>query len=328
VSPIGPHKSHAVCFWGGYPPQFTALFFAGSITAKNNIAKYYNKMTERASNWSVTLNMKTVSQERCEEFIESAKGLGWGIEGQIEEGEEGTRHYQLLVKTPQIRFSAVKKVFPTAHIEKARNVAALRKYVHKDDTRVEEFKTVENKFVQFKEIRDKFFEWVLATYYPEEQEVELNDADYMGIWDKFIGISITEGIECDVIGVNPQYRSCIMRYWKSYVRRQIDRQTDRQTETSSEASSITQDDDSQRNDEEGQVDTQSSEEDKSDQDGESQTASTVTESINSGSSEELYTEIRRDALPRDAGRKGAVQRKYRQRRRNIPRTPISTQEFD
>jgi len=191
--------------------------------------------------------MKNISQERCEEFIEVAKGLGWGIEGQIEEGDEGTRHYQLLVKTPQIRFSTVKKVFPTAHIEKARNVAALKRYVHKDDSRVEEFKTVENRFVQFKDIRDKFFEWLLATY----EEVDMIcEQDYMTTWDKFIGISIREGIECDVIGVNPQYRSCIGRYWKSYVHRQIDRQTDRQPETSSEASNIT---DARENKEESSV---------------------------------------------------------------------------
>lgn len=283
-------------------------------------------MTERGSNWSITLNMKTVSQERCEEFIETAKGLGWGIEGQIEEGDEGTRHYQLLVKTPQIRFSAVKKVFPTAHIEKARNVAALKRYVHKDETRVEEFKTVENRFVQYKDIRDKFFEWVLATYY-QDQEVELNDQDYMGIWDKFIGISIAEGIECDVIGVNPQYRSCIQRYWKSYVHRQLDRQTDRQTETSSEVSTIT--DAREEEKQHSEEDTESQDTDSEyDEEGSSETTSTITESINSGSSEELYPAIRRDALPRNASRKGTVQWVNSQRSRDISVPTIDSKEFD
>lgn len=269
-------------------------------------------MTERASNWSVTLNMKNISQERCEDYIEAAKGLGWGIEGQIEEGEEGTRHYQLLVKTPQIRFSAVKKVFPTAHIEKARNIAALKKYVHKSDTRVEEFKTVENRFVQFKDIRDKFFEWVLATYYQDE-EVDLPEQDYMTIWDKFIGISITEGIECDVIGVNPQYRSCIMRYWKSYVRRQIDRQTDRQTETSSEVTNITTEEDasSEGNYEERDVDTTStSEEDKSYKDGESQTSSNGSESFYFGPRQELHQPLRRNKISREGCDDDHVQWKY------------------
>ena len=249
-------------------------------------------MTERASNWSVTLNMKNISQERCEEFIEAAKGLGWGIEGQIEAGEEGTRHYQLLVKTPQIRFSAVKKVFPTAHIEKARNVAALKAYVHKDETRLEEFKTVENKFVQFKEVRDRFFEWIIATCGPE---VETGEYERMRLWDQFIGISITENIECDVIGVNPQYRSCIQRYWSSYVRRQIDRQTDRQTEESSESISIPTLNAVEGNDEEGSLNSESNSEGQegySEQDSESETSTTRSESIHSGSSEELHFPVR------------------------------------
>lgn len=267
-------------------------------------------MTERASNWSVTLNMKNISQERCEDYIESAKGLGWGIEGQIEEGDEGTRHYQLLVKTPQIRFSAVKKVFPTAHIEKARNITALKKYVHKSDTRVEEFKTVENRFVQFKDIRDKFFEWVLATYYTHE-EVDLPEQDYMTIWDKFIGISITEGIECDVIGVNPQYRSCIMRYWKSYVRRQIDRQTDRQTETSSEDTSITEDARSEGNEESRSVDTKSTvQEGQGDEDSESSSTSRRSESFYFGPRQELHQSLRRNKVSRERCDDDHVQWKY------------------
>jgi len=286
-------------------------------------------MTERGSHWSVVLNFKNVPRARCEEQIEAAKGLGWGIEGQVEGGEkEGTPHYQFYVRTPQIRFSAVKKVFPTANIQKARNVAALKQYVHKDKGRLEEFKTVDMKFIQFKDIRDRFFDWVLATYYPEEEEVELNDADYMGIWDKFIGMSIAEGIECDVIGVNPQYRSCIQRYWKSYVHRQKDRQTDRQPETSSEVSSITTD----AREEEKQHDEEDSESQDThseyDEESSSQTASTITESIDSGFSEELYPAIRRDALPRNASRKGTVQFVHSECSRNISVPTINPEEFD
>lgn len=184
-------------------------------------------MSARANNWSLTMNMKNIPRERCEEYIGHARQLGWNVEGQIEQGEEGTHHYQLLVKTPQVRFSAIKKVFPTAHIEVARNVAALRNYVHKEDTRVEEIKQVENKFVSWKDVRDRFFEWIVDMGYSHLNR----DDERMYRWDEFIGISIAEGIECDVIGVNPQYRSCIMKYWTSYVRRQLDKQTDIDTQT-------------------------------------------------------------------------------------------------
>ena len=190
-------------------------------------------MSDRGTAWSVTLNMKTVSKARCEDMIEQAKQANWGVQGQIEEGKEGTPHYQLLVKTPQVRFSALKKVFPTAHIEKARNVKALESYVHKDEGRLETMKTIEVKFVQFPEVRKKFFTWVIENGHQEVYDYEQK----LKIWDEFISHSIINRIECDVIGVNPQYRSIIQRYWtanvivaeedrQEYIRRQTDRQTD------------------------------------------------------------------------------------------------------
>jgi hypothetical protein len=187
----------------------------------------------RGTHWSVTLNMKNVSRKRCEEFIEQAKQANWGVQGQIEVGKEGTEHYQLLVKTPQVRLTAVKKIFATGHIEKARNVAALESYVHKEEGRIEEMKTIERKFVQFPEVRKKFFQWILE----EEQQHTGCYERKLSLWDQFIGLSIEERIECDVIGVNPQYRSIIQRYWNNYVRvAQEDRQIyvdrlDRQTVT-------------------------------------------------------------------------------------------------
>ena len=67
---------------------------------------------------------------------------GWTLSGQEEVGKEGTPHLQLMLKCSRTeRFSAVKKVFPRAHIEAARQPAALAAYVQKEDTRVDEFKT-------------------------------------------------------------------------------------------------------------------------------------------------------------------------------------------
>lgn len=192
-------------------------------------------MDTRATAWSVTMNMKNIPKDKCEEYIGRARQNNWNVEGQIEEGEQGTQHYQLLVRTPQVRFSAVKKMFPTAHIEVCRNVSALKNYVHKSDTRVEEIKSVENKFISYKDVRDKFFTWVVE--YGESQVEDFQRRSEL--WDQFIEQSIGEGIECDVIGVNPQYRSCIQKYWNGYLRRQnvdnrqIDRiyDVDRQTDT-------------------------------------------------------------------------------------------------
>lgn len=90
-------------------------------------------MTDRASSWSVTINNPQASDY---EDMDMARSKGWKVEGQVEKGETGTTHLQLYVKTPQVRFSALKKAFPRAHIEVARNVAALRNYVAKEETKV------------------------------------------------------------------------------------------------------------------------------------------------------------------------------------------------
>jgi len=94
-------------------------------------------------------------------------------------------------------------------------------------------KTIECKFVQFPEVRKKFFQWVIENNHQETYDYEQK----LKIWDEFISHSIINRIECDVIGVNPQYRSIIQRYWSAnvivaeqdrqeYIRRQTDRQTD------------------------------------------------------------------------------------------------------
>jgi len=82
----------------------------------------------RATAWSVTL----FNGEEKTDLPE-----GWKLDGQMEAAPEtGKLHYQGFLKTKQVRFSTVKKVFPKAHIEKARDEVALKKYVHKKATRV------------------------------------------------------------------------------------------------------------------------------------------------------------------------------------------------
>jgi len=60
----------------------------------------------------------------------------WKLEGQEEIAPEtGKLHYQGMLHTGQVRFSAVKAVFPQAHIEACRDKEALQRYVHKQRTR-------------------------------------------------------------------------------------------------------------------------------------------------------------------------------------------------
>lgn len=87
----------------------------------------------KSSCWSLTINNPVTADH---EALDIARARGWKVDGQLECPDGGTEHYQLILRTPHIRFGAVKKVFPRAHIEAARNPAALASYVKKEETRV------------------------------------------------------------------------------------------------------------------------------------------------------------------------------------------------
>lgn len=86
--------------------------------------------------WSITLNNPTKEEIALWNNISKAAHFVKRAEGQLEKGENGTPHIQGMLKTDSVRFSAVKKLLPRAHIEKAKNALALAKYVSKEETRV------------------------------------------------------------------------------------------------------------------------------------------------------------------------------------------------
>lgn len=192
---------------------------------------------QRATAWSVVINNPTNSDEEC---INQARQRGWQVEGQKEKGENGTPHYQLFVKTPQVRFSAVKKMFPRAHIDEARNVAALRQYVSKEETRIGELPTQS----EFYPSLAKF--WILFTNWYDNVKFRSGDASYhpapygeaaLSILDEFVADIITKGYHVETMGVNPQIRSSVKNYLEAILIRSrneiaadIHRQTDRQTD--------------------------------------------------------------------------------------------------
>lgn len=92
-------------------------------------------MTSKSSCWSITINNPTQEDHNSLELL---KTFNWfkSWKGQLEKGESETPHIQGSLRTEHIRFSAVKKALPRAHIEAARNATALDRYVQKEDTRV------------------------------------------------------------------------------------------------------------------------------------------------------------------------------------------------
>lgn len=151
----------------------------------------------------------------------------WSLEGQIEQGhdKDDKLHAQLFLKTEQTRGTKIQKYFPDCYIDEAQNPFALKNYVHKKDTRVAEFKTVENRSPQWRLVVEKFADWLVLSRAHNQHD----DQQRLELWDSFILESIKEGMNIDIIGVNPQYRSCIVRYWDAYVYKALHRQIDRQT---------------------------------------------------------------------------------------------------
>jgi len=227
-----------------------------SITdfAKNIILAESITMTSamRATCWSVTLNMKNVKQSSCDEMINTARSAGWKVTGQEEMGEENP-HYQLMVQTPQVRFSAVKKMFPTGHIEVARNRQALAQYVTKEDTRVGALPEHDEKYVTASRLWDMIYKynsgcdddcWDMTNEHDvvmyKDHEQRAIEKDPLAFFDKMISVFIRQGYFVDMLACNPAIRSFWKKFWRDilYRSRETDRQTDRQAEKLSQSVTI------------------------------------------------------------------------------------------
>jgi len=189
---------------------------------------------ERSTCWSVTINNPQAADE---ENIALSRQKGWKVEGQKEVGENGTPHYQLIVKTPQVRFSAVKKAFPRAHIEKARNSVALEQYVHKEETRVGTLSTEQEKYPSMTKLWDLMYKYFFECGYISCNwdgtffEKATGKQKPLQLFDEAINHLIRKGYFVESMGVNPQVRGCFDRYWSSILYRcEARRQTDRQTD--------------------------------------------------------------------------------------------------
>lgn len=176
--------------------------------------------SQRATCWSLTINNPTPADE---ENIAQARQQGWKVHGQKEKGAQGTEHYQLMLQTPQVRPSAVKKVFPRAHIEIARDRIALEKYVNKEDTRIASLEVDQEKYPSLQKLWDMFAQWITDNRKTHE-DVDLK------MFDNFIRDSIDEGFIVEPLAVNPQVRSSIKLYGGNIIFRSLRRQTDRQTD--------------------------------------------------------------------------------------------------
>jgi len=183
-------------------------------------------MSDRATCWSVTINNPNKADD--ENIAVAKQKSGWAVYGQKEVGENGTEHYQLMVTTPQVRFSAIKKAFPRSHIEVARDRKALTKYVNKEDTRIAGLPK-DNNYPSMSQLWDDFSLYIDDSHKKYGCIYDWTQDKRLLVFDDFIRMQILEGKFVETMAVNPQVRSCVKNYLVEIHFRSVRRQTDRQT---------------------------------------------------------------------------------------------------
>lgn len=174
--------------------------------------------TAKSTFWSLTINNPC---DLDEENINLARQKRWRVEGQKEKGANGTEHYQLLLHTPSVRFSAVKKAFPRAHIEIAKNVFALSQYVKKAETRIDSLKKESDKYPSL----SKFWDLVSIELFnpklnPLGLPASLRGKDILlHAFDIACSILIRKGYFIESMASNPQVRSSFSKYGFSILER-------------------------------------------------------------------------------------------------------------
>jgi len=174
---------------------------------------------DRSSCWSITINNPVDADVVC-------PVPGWKLTGQFERGETGTRHFQGMLQTPQVRFSAVKKAFPRAHIEIAVNSKALAVYVSKSDTRVGTYEA--NNIPSLFAYQDMVAlgwdgrVWSDRVSNGVLEKVFKDDMDNMAL--SYIDEIVAQHIESgrrglEYIAINPMWRSSWKKFWRSIIKR-------------------------------------------------------------------------------------------------------------
>lgn len=199
--------------------------------------------TERATCWSVTIN--NFNQDDLEQ-IALARQKGWKVDGQPEKGELGTPHLQLAVRTPQVRFSQVKKTFPRAHIEVARNPDALAKYVVKSETRIGGLSISQERYPSLSKFWKLIYEELADECGgPPEDDIpwdKYDDKKILSYLDNATRALIFKGYYVESHATNPAVRSSFLKFHAAILSRAyVDRQTDRQAQIISQQESYTQD---------------------------------------------------------------------------------------
>ena len=189
---------------------------------------------DRATCWSVTQQVNSTEEGKL--FMEQQVPPGWRLTGQVEEAPTtGQLHLQLMLKTPQVRFSAVKAQFPKAHIEVARDRQALATYVSKVETRVMaveqtatptiwEFSQMVADRISIDDLVYNICNWRGLRHDAVIYWDDATPEEMLRYVDVIVGRFVHEGIRgAEFMGINPMFRSAWKIYGKNLIMRKLDR---------------------------------------------------------------------------------------------------------
>lgn len=184
-------------------------------------------MSIRGTCWSVTWFPPTdstdfeVSKAEIEAYSKRQLAPGWKLSGQIEQCPDTKRyHFQAMLRTPQVRFSAVVNAMSKAHIELAKNKSALASYVTKEESRVatiESTQAIPTLFEYQGMIAEKYDEEECKAFIARRMEVTEWKEQYGEAFVKYIDSLVAKDIKsgrrgAEYIAVNPMWRSA----WKLF----------------------------------------------------------------------------------------------------------------
>lgn len=184
-------------------------------------------MSIRGTCWSVTWYPPTdsmnyeVSKAEIEAYSKRQLAPGWKLQGQMEQCPDTKRyHFQAMLKTPQVRCSAVINAMDKAHIELAKNKSALASYVTKEESRVatiESTQAIPTLFEYQGMIAEKYVEEECKAFIAKRMELTEWKEQYGEAFVKYIDSLVAKDIKsgrrgAEYIAVNPMWRSA----WKLF----------------------------------------------------------------------------------------------------------------
>jgi len=176
---------------------------------------------EKATLWSIT--------DFNEEYKTAVLPSGWKLEGQLEKcPDTGKEHYQGALKTPQCRFSAIKKIFPKAHIEICRDRNKLLNYVHKTETRIQEVETkvseIPTVWDYSRSIAEKWNESDFKEFLKNISDEDISKTSMGEIALRYVDTIVSQDIKngmrgVEFIAINPMFRSAWKKFYRALVYR-------------------------------------------------------------------------------------------------------------